>query len=431
MKKVFLEKSIIIILSLIVIIMNVSNVYNTKMIAFLVLVVDFYSLIKYRDNPLLLFVFLSMMYFDYSVIISKYLSTTNNLIGAYSQIKYDSTMFIGISSLLLMHLFILLFLKEKSKLKNNKVFAGSINNYHILKGKKNTTLFFILILFIAFILFDYLFLGLLSIKRTIYEYMLILFIFGFYYLKNYKLFKIILILLMLISVFMNMKNGGRVVSLQPLIAFFFIQYYDKINYKNIFTIFIIGIIIFTIHGLYGDNLSSQNDKVDLSLENIKKTFIERKFALDTSISSYWTGLTFIETKNFIKQGDRLSNFVEYFTTYTLLGKISNYTQLSTISRRYYVHYEGGYINSYFYFWLGYPGIVIIGLLLSKLLDKIANVSMFSSDFSKMYSIYFISCMPRWYLYDPTGLFRGTLIMVVFFKILNVFIEKNKNENMCN
>ena len=89
-----------------------------------------------------------------------------------------------------------------------------------------------------------------------YEYLLIFFVFGFYYSKktNNKLFRNILFIIMLISTAINMYEGARIISLQPIIAYFFIWYENKIDSKKIFLVFVIGIIVFTAFGLYGDYL---------------------------------------------------------------------------------------------------------------------------------------------------------------------------------
>ena len=197
---------------------------------------------------------------------------------------------------------------------------------------------------------------------------------------------------------------------------------EKINWKNISIAFIFVVIVFTIFGLYGDYKDFGYDLSTLNSSVVIKTFSDRKFSLDTAISSYWTGLTYIEISNIIPFSQRILNFIEYITIYAIKGTSSSYVQLYDFSRRYYVHYYGGYISSYFYYWFGWSGIFIIGLYIGKLMNLAGRLNKDFSDFSKLLTVYFISTLPRWYLYYPVTLFRGMLIFIVFYFVFNYGLD---------
>ena len=423
---IFIEKLILLFCVSLVLIFSINNLYYSNLIAYMVLIINLYGLIKSRKNPLIFFLFLARFYFDYSIIISKYISTTPNFALFFQNYATDKSMFVGISSLFVFHATLLLFLKENVFKYNALLFEKTDKLKEInVKHSKANLFILLLILSIAFILVDYLFIHLLPIKRTIYEYLLIPFIVAIYFSKNKPYFRKIILFLIIISTAVNMINGGRIVSLQPILAYFFIIFYEKISTKKIVLFTIFGIIFFTIAGLYGDILVEKGNIKTLTPEKIIETFSERKFALDTSISSYWTGTTYIESMKYISNKERIINFVQFNTSYALLGKLSNYTELVDISSKYFLHYYGGFITSYYYFWLGYAGIILIAFYISFLLNYSYENNKKSSDFKKILYVYILSCLPRWYLYYPTSLVRGVILLYIVYIISKIFIKNSE------
>lgn len=416
--KDFIEKLLLSILILIILLLNIFKVGNPIIIGVLIVMIDIYRTIRYKENCYLFFLFLCIMYFDYSFLISKYFSSTPTLVDIYKQIVYSDTKLIGVSILLVFHLFTTLFISakyEKSE-KQDEIFNVSTTNRMI------QTIMLTILIFV--VLLDYFVFHFLSATRTIYEYLLIPFIFGFYYTKqtNSIFFRNILFLLMLFSTIINMWQGARVISLQPMIAYLFIWHGKNINWRNISVTFVFVVIVFTIFGLYGDYKDFGYDLSTLNSSVVVRTFSDRKFSLDTAISSYWTGLTYIEISNIIPFSRRILNFVQYITIYAIKGTSSSYVQLYDFSRRYYIHYYGGYITSYFYYWFGWSGIFIIGTYVGMLMNLIGKLKDDFGDFSKLLAVYFISTLPRWYLYYPVTLFRGMLIFVVFYFVFNCILN---------
>ena len=225
---------------------------------------------------------------------------------------------------------------------------------------------------------------------------------------------------MIISTVVNMYQGARVISLQPMIAYFFVFYDDLINYKKLIISFIIVILIFTFFGLYGDMLDSGISLKQLTFSYLIDNLLARKFTLDTSIAAYWSGLTFIECTNFIPLHDRITNFLQFLTSYLLFGAKSGYKDVYNISREYYLHYNGGFISSYFYYWLSWPGVILVSIYVGKILKLFLYKD--DNEFKKIFKIYVVATIPRWYLYYPTALFRGTFIFIIlyilFSKMLN-------------
>ena len=101
--KVFFERTFLISLLIITLFLHFIHIYLNNFIATLVLVLDIYALIKYRKSTMLFILFLSILFFDYSVIITKYYYNIEQFKNLYSQIAFSKTMYIGIFSLFLVH----------------------------------------------------------------------------------------------------------------------------------------------------------------------------------------------------------------------------------------------------------------------------------------------------------------------------------------
>ena len=418
------------IICIIIFILFSYEVYLTKTVAIMILIIDIYATIKYRKNIMLFIVFFMILYFDYSVIITKYLFYTEDFGSLYAQIINHDTMYIGILSLLIMHFVTMITLNISFKKKHSDQILQEQKN--VEKNKLRNTIAIIMIILLAIIVIDNKIFNIFNINNRITEYAIILFIFSFYYFRDNKKIRFVLFLIMVLDVFVSIKNGERVGILQIILAYAFICYEKKINCKKILILFAVGIILFTVFGLYGDALEAGYSYVEsfenLTADKVINTFLNRKLSLDTSYSAYFTGLTFIDLVDHVSGFDeRINNFVEYFTKYTFLGNGSGYQELPKISREYYVHYYGGYINTYFYYWLKWYGVALIGIVFGeylKVLKKNAN----NNTFFKLFSIYIVSTLPRMYLYNPTPMFRGLIIFIIVYVIMyGLPIGKNKKE----
>lgn len=423
-KNVFLEKFIIIITMLIVMYLWLSKNYLSNLVAFFVLAIDVYSVIKSKNNIFAFFVFLAITYFDYSVIFSKYFFRLPGYDWIFHYIKYDDTLFIGIMCLFFFHAIVLLLVKPDFYKNKDEIFNMNKNESELNEGKVNV-LILLLILIVAFVLLDCLIFHMIFSMNTIYEYLIIPIIILIFLCRNKPVYRKILLLLIIISAGLNIYQGDRVMSISPLIAYFFINYYKKFNYKNVLIVMIIGIMTYTIFGMYGDLIVQKKDISDFKLSNYNNKMISNLFTLDTSYSSYWTSLTAIEYTNVASFKERTSNFIEFLTSYTLFGSKSNYVVVPNITRTYYPHWYGGFIMIYFYYWLGFIGVVLISIYISFLMNLFGSIKKSSSNFPKILFVYFICTMPRWYLYYPTSLIRGVLLlMIVYFVISHFLINKN-------
>ena len=425
MKKIntsLVEKILVILSILFIAVLWLSKSYWSNVVAAMVLIIDFYMVFKVIKNTLIFFLFMTIAYFDYSVIFSKYFFRIENFDWIFKLIKYNDTLFVGIAIVFILHSIILFFMKKEIYTDKKQIFEMTSEEKKF-NNKYCKLIMSFLIAIIAFVVFDYFFFHIIFNKETIYEYLLIPIIIVIYYCRDNKLFRRMILLIIVFSAAINIYRGGRIASLCPLIAYFFIIYYKKINYKIVSFVMIVGILFYVFFGMYGDILIHNGDVTKLSVFDLSDRISEDMLTLDTSYSAYWTGLTMVESRNIVKPVERIKNMIHFFSTYTIFGTLSNYEQVSNITHNYYTHWYGGYITGYFYYWLGIIGVILISLYLSYLLYKFASVNTNSSNYIKILLVYFICTVPRWYLYYPTGLFRGVLIYTVVYYVINVILQK--------
>lgn len=417
-RKVSIDKIVLFFLLVTCLFFSFIGRYNNFLICLLIMAVELYVLFKVRKNKLLLFMYLCIIYFDYSVIFGKYLGQPiQRLSLVYQQIPPDSEVrSIGLMCLLLFQIVIALLLP---KIKKDQPLTCDLFS-------SSDSVSYIVTAICAVMVLGYLFLNSIIDARTIYEYAIIMFCIGFYITKHNILCRSLLISFMVISTLVNMYQGGRIISLMPMIAYFVIYIIHKIKSRTLLVSFISVVVLFTFFGLYGDLIEANSSSHSVTITDLKNTMVERKFTLDTAVSSHWTSLTEIAVARDLPVRERAKNGVDFLTKYTLLGKKANYTQIYDISLKYFTHYYGGFIQGYFYYWFGYLGVLMVALYISFFIRMINGINKKSYHYTKILAIYVLATIPRWYLYYPTILFRGILLLtIVYFAFVKLLKPQNK------
>lgn len=394
----------------IAIISSIFNIRNNTVFAIILLMFNIYMLIKYRNNKLMLITLLMIFYFNYSVAIIKYIGEPAELLqGIYNQLNnYEKTMHIGIISQIVFLSIVNIILETNIKIKKIQIPRLDIINIH----KKKLVIIMqvalvIVLLFHLILKIDY--------NTTIFEYSLFLFVFAFYFSKdNRKGIRITELILLLFCVY-SILCGERIAVLQFIIVDFAMNYMEKLSVKNIIILICLGIVFFTIAGLYGDFLDYKMDFSNLNFKYIINTFKERRFALDTSVSAYFSGLSMIDLRPKFSITERVGDLIIYLTKYTVLGSKANYTTLDMQMLKYQINYGGGFLTSYFYFWAGWLGVIGISVYVGLLFKNINNKP--KNDYLNMLVIVLISTLPRWFLYVPTFLFRGLILFSILYLLV--------------
>ena len=246
---------------------------------------------------------------------------------------------------------------------------------------------------------------------TMYEYSIIFFIVGAYYFFDIKIYKITSIILMILYSLQNLIYGGRITALQELFIIFILLFQKNIrpNYKKIFPLAITGFIIFSAIGIFRANISVSSD----SLSTTINTLTERKLTLDTAYSSFFTSLTFVKTENILFFKERMNIFFNWCLSIILGGSIVSNCNLAMITFNYYYHCYGGILPFFGHFYFGYIGVILFSVVTSLYVNAMNNFNQ-KSDVMKCILFYISITTPRWYLYSPSNLFRGSMLVVVLF-----------------
>lgn len=415
MKKINLS-SILLLMIIIYAIINAIKVNCNPLIsAVLLIIVNLIGAIYFRKSKKIFLLFLMLLYFNYSIVICKYLfggtSLLNNL---YMQLRtYDDTMNLSINLLLLFNT-LLIFMIGKNKSKSADL---STDDCVVVNKKKVFPLYIVFSLMIIFLLF-YMWYNRVTSNTTLFEYFIIIFVCIFYITKNDFKAKRWFEILMIIIVLYSFLIGERIGGLQIILCDFLINYLERINIRRIIIYAIAGIVGFTLLGIYGDILDTDKNFEGFTFKRVYSEISERKFASDTAVSAYFPTVSTIESsKLFYSKEDRYSNGIRYFTNYTFLGQsLSEYKLPIEIIRKNYFHTGGGLIIGYFYFWFGLIGVILIGIYVGSIIRVSLNTTA-KSEFAKIYGIFLLSTFPRWYIYYPTFLFRGSLLFIIFYFIV--------------
>lgn len=394
------------------------NKYNNTFLGAILIFINIYMTFKYRKNKLIFCGMLIILYFNYSFVITRYIGEPSSLLNnLYAQLINNDTLNIAIIIQIIFLCIVNIIIgncKSTEKLIKDNYKFNNVKYKQILI----IALQLALILILAYHLISNI-----SYNTTLLEYSIILFIFIFYYSRENKKNKIFTeIILILFSIY-SLKNGDRIAVLQFLLADFIINYLDKLKIKNLILCLIMGIFIFTFAGLYGDFLDYGYDFKNLTFSYVVNQIKERRFALDTSVSAYFSGVSMIDVADNYSIEFRINNAVEYFVKYTVLGSKANYKTLDLEIRKYQVNYGGGLPTCYFYFWMGWIGVIIISIYIGSLFRIINKEN--KNEYMELLSLFIISTIPRWYLYVPTLLFRGIIIFSIFYSIIKILFLKNK------
>lgn len=405
--------SIIILFSSINILLEKFDKTTNNIAALFVLLISIYLVYAYRNNIMLFIIYFALLFFNYSIIIPVYFQTAD--VFLFRAIKNDMIYGIGIYILLFFMLLLLLFKKNninESKLNTLDLFE---NNVH-----KNI-LIVILILGILGIIILALILNINVFGYNIgalYEYSILFFILGYFYSGKNSYWKIVLTFILLLYTLITFVDGDRVSVLQMIIASFLLLFHDKVNYKSLLPFILLGILLMTWLGLYSDNIDIKTLTLPQTINFLK----ERSFSLDTAYAAYYASLTFVIVKGIVPFSTEITLFGKFLYSLILGGSMAGDFSLPEYTKQYVFHYGGGVLPMYFYFYLGWAGIIIPAALISAFSRRIQNLNKDSSNYSKLLSIYIVSTVPRWYLYSPTSLTRGVLLFTIVYYIF-YFIHK--------
>lgn len=379
----------------------------------LILGLSLFNVVRSRSNWSLLIIYGFIAYSNYSICISNHLFPISNF---FTHWRNESVDLIGLKVLYLFVIIITILYPSRHKLKNINFFENNPSNSVIVLC---SCVLLVLIFFYGFTRPDIS--GERGSASTIYEYAIIIFIVAFYYSAK-RIEKITLTIILLFFVVQNLIYGGRSTAIQLIICWFIIFVSQRISVKKALPYIILLAVIFTGIGNMRANWS-------LDLENIFNTIFDMadsKLTMDTAYSAYYTSLSFVKVAQQTTWSQRIYFFICWLISIFLGGVVPN-SNLAIYTRKFYVHYYGGVLPFFGFFYLGYAGVVVIAIYISKVIKNFLSEK--NNGLNKCINIYVVSAVPRWYLYSPSPLFRGFLLLCIVYVICNIF-HKAVKRNYC-
>lgn len=392
---------ILIALSVLLVMFNTDGFLNPY-ISVLLLTINIMTVIKVRNHLFLLIINLIITYCNYSICMANYLDKFDNYFTSFSDTK-DAVL--GLHLLLLFSLILFLFVpyvKEKKTIA--PIICNNGDNSIIAMG-----LFVILILIgiYGFVRPDVK--GVRGSPSTVYEYGIILFILAFYYSGKNRIYHMMFTALLFAFSLQNFIYGGRITGVQLILCWALCLFPDKLRISAVLPLAAVGFVLMSGIGALRTNFTLSFSAIGYTVANI----VQKKLALDTAYSAYFTSLTFLKTLGRTPIMQRLYLFSRFFLSIFGGGRVTD-SNLAAYTRKFYVHYFGGVLPFFSYFYLGILGVFFLALYVCFLHRKINGAEEHSSGLSRCLAVYITATVFRWYLYSPSQIFRGILLLIFFY-----------------
>ena len=384
-----------------------------KWLCLLLLICNALSAYRLRNNWYLLVISLVILLYDYSICSAEYIHVIHGTIFT----SYAGTD-ISNKGLIILLAFSFLFLII-SILLSHQDSTHEYKTYSILIDNRDNAIIVIGLVVVLILIWEFGFtrptkIGERGSPSTYYEYSLILFILGFYYSGKRKLLHYLLIIIGVAYALLNFVYGGRATGIQMLLCLLFCTYFDRIPKRHLI---IGGFVLFFLMFAIGTFRAN----TQISTATLITTWSEmynKRFVVDTAYSAYHTSLTMIDFLNYCSWRDRLYYWGRYLLYIPFGGRIID-SNLPIITRQYFVHYYGGVLPFYFYFYLGVFGIVLISFYIMLLFIAIKK-GVTNNGYWKGLAVYVTSTSLRWFIYSPAQITRGIMIYSILYAACFLF-----------
>lgn len=373
-------------------------------------------LIESRRSILMFVSSLIMVYSNYSFVVQRYISPQLLVINT-NLFEYD---LISIR-IMLFFMFSLLFLvliknpSIKSAKDNRVMFENSFNggnNFIIV------AICFVVLIFIWMLFYNYS-PGEKSGYSPMYEYSLIFFIIGFYYSGTSKFSNTLLVMLALFFVLFDFLGGQRSTGVQVLIVVALMAFTKYLKIRRIILGAFLLLFIITFVALYRGTYSITSISFNSLIEYLKNG----GGGYTTAGFAYYTSLTFLGTMQYYSFAERLVQFLHFIASQLVVGTVG--LSLVELANQHYVHYFGGVLPIYLFYYLGYLGVFFIAWLVAFYYKKMLDLNFNRTGYKTVISVYIASTTHRWYLYSPNQLIRGVLLLILVFFIFSCLNESIK------
>lgn len=376
----------------------------------IVIVLSVYSLIVVRNNRLLLLVFGLMAWANYSICVYNYfLPDSGDLPRMYS----DTSAAHEALNLLL------LFLSIAVVLLPGEVRQFGTGTKLFSRKKADEVLLLPLILLLIFIcIYAFVRPSGLGQERgsgsPLYEYSTILFIVSLYCAGETQWCRNLILFILAVFALQNIFYGGRIVALQLIFIAFFFVFNEKMSTKMLGILVALGIVFFA--GFGGVRTAIWNDGLSAVIQSFL-SMSKSAFIWDTAASAWHTSVTFVLYRSVITMHEWLYLLTQWLLSIFIGSSAVSDSSLASVTIVWYPHAYGGVLPIYIWFYFGVIGVVAFACLIGFFVNRINLIplhveghSTVFRDWRRLCLLYIVVTAPRWYLYSPSQLTRGLLLM---------------------
>lgn len=249
------------------------------------------------------------------------------------------------------------------------------------------------------------------------EYFLIFFFLAFKFSGNQKIKKYILIILASIYIIESLAFGLRNEFIQLSILLFILYYKENGKSYGYFAFILLGLYFSSIFAVFRSNpiaflQSSITENLALSnvIDNENDSYISHQGDVIHSSSRI---INFRD--NGITSNEVIYSSAAFFVLSAVIPQkyLPEEANIAAYKKDEYPAGGGGSLFAYFYFWLWYPGVIIIAIYIGFL---IGNYSKYLNSIFGAYIILVFSTFPRWFSYSPINLFKMCIYSLVIYFI---------------
>ena len=367
-----------------------------------ILMANIYMVICSRHNFMPFIVAFILLFCNYSIIYANYIGMIQNVFT--TNLSAESYI-ISLNVLTLFNVFLFLFVRwERVSILNKVEFVDANRGDNFILYLLYSLL--IPIFFLGFTLPEAE--GQRGAHSTAYEYSAIPFMLLFYYSGNQKWHIRFGLMLVAIYSLQSFVFGGRIEAIQFILVAYMMLFIHRISMPKVIIAMVGMFFLMSIIGVVRGELLSGNADVS----SILSSLAESGFALDTAYSAYYTSESFVYIIDKFTLFEIIALFCEFVKS-IFLGANPD-VLLTSISAQYTIHYGGGILPFYFFFYLGAIGVFVASVLAAFYLNKVIGLQADSSGYMKCLTVWIVSTTFRWYLYTPLPLLRGVLFLTIAY-----------------
>ena len=381
--------------------------FNLQFTGFMLIILSIYMCIKVKNSKLLMFLFALFGFINislgYTDCIMLGASVANwQTIGLRSQIINP----ISAKSILLTMAIINLFVDDRTK-KNSSVYPNELRKQNSVISAGGILILMVILVY-----------GLVtqrsiagsyeSVSNPIFEYSIIIVCFVWYYSKNLKWADYFIWFYVLLFSYHFLSIGDRSSVFMLIILIALCYFYKYINIGRLAVIILIGVPITNIVAVVRSNGLVAPQRLVLEI-------ISRGLYVDTVSWAYYGGLAVASLYKMVT--DHFSMLLGF------IGFNNDYISFNDYATNHYsslMNAGGGIYPSSFYAIAGFGGVIIGALILGFIMRRILISE--KRDILP-YKLLLITFVFRWYLYNPSTLFRGVLIYTSIVWLVCKFIEQ--------